>query len=87
MLAISLNGGSSQPHGRSSLRKSKSVDQGCKRSRLIATARIVKKIAGEPGTPVPQDLDQAPTCNHLRKGVLHRRADTNTVQHRSDNQV
>jgi len=50
MLGISLNGGSSQPHGRSSLRKSKGVDQGGKRSRLIATARITRSESSNVGS-------------------------------------
>src|SRR5690348_3347515 len=49
-----------------SIRKSKRVDQGGESGRLIPTAWIVKKIAGEGWTPVPQDLDQAPLCDHLR---------------------
>jgi hypothetical protein len=72
---------------RCSIRKSKRVDQGGKSSRLIATAWIIEKIAGEGWTPVPQDLDQAPFCDHLRYRLFHCRCDTNTVQHCLDNQV
>src|SRR5690349_4231900 len=72
---------------RCSIRKSKRVDQGGKSSRLIPAAWIVNEIAGEGWTPIPQDLEQAPFCDHLRYRLFHCRCDTYTVQHCLDNQV
>ena len=72
---------------RCSLRKSKRVDQGGKGSRLIPTARIVKKIAGERWAPVPQDLNQATICDHRRKRLFHRCSDAYAAQHCLDNQI
>ena len=49
--------------------QAKSVDEGCQRGRLLASARIVEEVAGERLGPVFEHPQQLSLCE-IRRGVL-----------------
>ena len=70
-----------------SVRQAKGFDQSSQCGGLISATGVVEEVSGEGRAPVPEDLNQAPLCDHVCQRLFHRGADSYTVEDCLDDQV